>query len=72
MCSEMCIRDSLDTELDRAVVVAEWGGGVVDHLAQRYLLVTLDRETAAGTASGEDMSDADARVITWRTVDAGQ
>ena len=62
----------LDTELDRAVVVAEWGGGVVDHLAQRYLLVTLDRETAGGTASGEDISDADARVITWRTVDAGR
>lgn len=60
----------LDTELDRAVVVAEWGGGVVDHLAQRYLLVTLERETTAGTASGEDVSDVDARVITWRTVGA--
>ncbi len=60
----------LDTELDRAVVVAEWGGGVVDHLAQRYLLVTLERETPPGSASIDDVFDADARVITWRTVDA--
>ncbi|MEV0252167.1 tRNA (adenosine(37)-N6)-threonylcarbamoyltransferase complex ATPase subunit type 1 TsaE [Nocardia sp. NPDC050712] len=34
----------LDTELDHAVVVVEWGHGVVEHLADRHLLVRLTRE----------------------------
>lgn len=37
----------LDTDLAGAVVVVEWGEGVVEHLAERHLRVRLDR-------SGED------------------
>lgn len=33
----------LDTELDSAVVAVEWGEGVAERLAQRYLLVRLVR-----------------------------
>ncbi len=33
----------LDTDLDRAVVVVEWGEGVAERLAARHLLVRLDR-----------------------------
>jgi tRNA threonylcarbamoyladenosine biosynthesis protein TsaE len=33
----------LDTDLDRAVVVVEWGEGVAERLAPRHLLVRLDR-----------------------------
>ena len=33
----------LDTELDAAVVAVEWGEGVVERLAERHLLVRLDR-----------------------------
>lgn len=33
----------LDTELDTAVVAVEWGAGVAERLAQRYLLVRLVR-----------------------------
>ena len=33
----------LDTELDAAVVVVEWGEGVAERLAARHLLVRLDR-----------------------------
>lgn len=47
----------LDTALDNAVVVAEWGGGLVEQLAERYLHVTLDRRTHA---------DTEARIISWR------
>ena len=36
----------LDTELDDAVVVAEWGGGLVEQLSSSYLKVMFDRETA--------------------------
>ena len=49
----------LDTELEDAVVVAEWGGGLVEQLADGYLHVTLDRRTHAET---------DARIISWRVV----
>lgn len=51
----------LDTDLENAVVVAEWGGGLVEQITERYLLVTLDRESAL-----EDDPDSHARVITWR------
>ncbi|MGL4305729.1 MAG: tRNA (adenosine(37)-N6)-threonylcarbamoyltransferase complex ATPase subunit type 1 TsaE [Mycobacteriaceae bacterium] len=34
----------LDTELSDAVVVVEWGGGLVERLVDRYLLVRLQRE----------------------------
>jgi tRNA threonylcarbamoyladenosine biosynthesis protein TsaE len=33
----------LDTDLDTAVVVVEWGEGVAEALAERHLLVRLDR-----------------------------
>jgi tRNA threonylcarbamoyladenosine biosynthesis protein TsaE len=33
----------LDTDLDAAVVAVEWGEGVAERLAQRYLLVRLAR-----------------------------
>lgn len=48
----------LDTDLDRAVVVVEWGAGVVESLAQRHLLVRLDRAP-----------DTDVRTATWEWVD---
>ncbi|MBZ8176769.1 tRNA (adenosine(37)-N6)-threonylcarbamoyltransferase complex ATPase subunit type 1 TsaE [Corynebacterium poyangense] len=51
----------LDTELDEAVVVAEWGGGLIENLSSDYLFVSLDRETAV-------MSDPESeeRILTWR------
>ncbi|MGZ4543389.1 MAG: tRNA (adenosine(37)-N6)-threonylcarbamoyltransferase complex ATPase subunit type 1 TsaE [Mycobacteriaceae bacterium] len=36
----------LDTDLAGAVVVVEWGEGVVEHLAERHLFVRLDRHAA--------------------------
>ena len=50
----------LDSALEDAVVVAEWGGGLVEQLAQRYVHVTLDRRTHA---------DTEARIISWRVED---
>ncbi len=34
----------LDTDLADAVVVVEWGEGVVERLAERYLAIRLDRD----------------------------
>lgn len=50
----------LDSALEDAVVVAEWGGGLVEQLAQRHVHVTLDRRTHA---------DTEARIISWRVED---
>ncbi|WP_080793519.1 tRNA (adenosine(37)-N6)-threonylcarbamoyltransferase complex ATPase subunit type 1 TsaE [Corynebacterium pacaense] len=50
----------LDTELERAVVVAEWGGGLVEQISDSYLLISIDRETAVA----ED-PDSEARIFTW-------
>lgn len=50
----------LDTDLMEAVVVAEWGGGLVEQLADRFLFVEVDRTTAFA----ED-PDSEARIITW-------
>ncbi len=54
--------DSLDleTELEDAVVVAEWGGGLVEQIADRYLLLTLDRTTAV-----EEDPESEARYVSW-------
>lgn len=55
----------LDTELADAVVVAEWGGGLVEQIAQTYLLIRIDRETAVA----EDPS-SEARIFTWELLEA--
>ena len=47
----------LDTELDDAVVVVEWGLGVVEHLTDRHLRVLLRREP-----------DSEVRTATWEWV----
>lgn len=55
----------LDTDLHDAVVVVEWGGGVVEHLTDRHLRVRLAREP-----------ESDVRVARWewieRAADPGQ
>lgn len=45
----------LDTELDEAVVVVEWGEGLAERLSERHLDVRLER-----------VVDSDVRVATWR------
>ncbi|MCR8899651.1 tRNA (adenosine(37)-N6)-threonylcarbamoyltransferase complex ATPase subunit type 1 TsaE [Gordonia sp. GONU] len=47
----------LDTELTDAVVVVEWGEGVAERLAQRYLVVRLRRDV-----------DTDVRHVEWKWV----
>lgn len=49
----------LETELEGAVVVAEWGGGLVEQLTDAYLLVQINRDAADDT-----------RVFSW-SVKAG-
>lgn len=50
----------LDTELADAVVVAEWGGGFVEQIADSYLFVSIDREPAEFADA-----DTDVRRVRW-------
>jgi tRNA threonylcarbamoyladenosine biosynthesis protein TsaE len=45
----------LDTDLDDAVVVVEWGEGLAERLSERHLDIRLDRA-----------ADSDVRTATWR------
>lgn len=47
----------LDTDLSTAVVVVEWGEGVVEQLAERHLLVRVTRDP-----------DTDVRHASWKWV----
>lgn len=53
----------LDTDLDEAVVVAEWGGGLVEQISDTYLLVRFDRTTAV-----EEDPESEARIIAWELI----
>ncbi|WP_197514045.1 tRNA (adenosine(37)-N6)-threonylcarbamoyltransferase complex ATPase subunit type 1 TsaE [Mycobacterium sp. 1165178.9] len=48
----------LDSDLDDAVVVVEWGEGLVERLAERHLDIRLERITGS-----------DVRIATWRWAD---
>lgn len=50
----------LDSALTDAVVVAEWGGGLVEQISASYLLITLDRTTA----TLED-PESETRLASW-------
>lgn len=45
----------LDTDLDEAVVVVEWGEGIVERLSERHLDIRLERAT-----------DTEVRTAIWR------
>ena len=51
----------LDTDLDDAVVVVEWGEGLAERLSDRHLDIRLERG-----------GDTDVRVATWRWHRPGQ
>lgn len=40
--------------------MAEWGGGLVEQIASRFLLVTIDRETLVRADP-----DSEGRIISW-------
>jgi tRNA threonylcarbamoyladenosine biosynthesis protein TsaE len=62
----------LDTDLTAAVVAVEWGEGLAEPLAERYLLVRL-RRLAGGETDGAEPTDrgdlAEPRVaqLSWQT-----
>lgn len=69
----------LDTDLEDCVVVAEWGAGLVEQIADSYLLVSIDREALRGGAGphadsadaaygADDFESDEPRLVRWRRV----
>lgn len=50
--------DDLDLDFDGSIVVIEWGAGLIEHLVDEWLAITIDRPTGAdpGTALGTALS----------------
>lgn len=55
--SEPIELDDLDIDFGRSVVLVEWGRGMVDAVASRWIDVEIERPTGAGDS---DENDADA------------
>lgn len=51
--------DDLDIDFARSVVVVEWGGGMLDGVAESWLEVEIVRPTGASEAAVDPESDAD-------------
>ncbi|MCI0159137.1 tRNA (adenosine(37)-N6)-threonylcarbamoyltransferase complex ATPase subunit type 1 TsaE [Leifsonia shinshuensis] len=51
--------DDLDIDFARSVVVVEWGGGMLDGVAESWLEVEIVRPTGASEAGTDPASDAD-------------
>ncbi|MGM1017367.1 MAG: tRNA (adenosine(37)-N6)-threonylcarbamoyltransferase complex ATPase subunit type 1 TsaE [Actinomycetota bacterium] len=62
--------DDLDIDLDRSVVVIEWGRGMADAIADSWWDIELERPVGGGAADDADEDlDADApRIVTIRRV----
>lgn len=59
----------LDTDLEEAVVVAEWGSGFVEQLAGDYVYVTIRRDSGGDSALNSGLNsglNSEERVISWR------
>ncbi len=39
--------DDLDLDFDKSIVVVEWGAGLIEHLVDEWLAVTIERPTGA-------------------------
>lgn len=50
----------LDTDLTAAVVIAEWGGDLVEQISEHYLHIHIDRKSAVAQDP-----ESEARIFTW-------
>lgn len=50
--------DDLDLDFAASIVVIEWGAGLIEHLVDAWLAVTIERPTGAGAPDVDDVDDA--------------
>ena len=51
--------DDLDIDFAGSVVVVEWGGGMLDGVAESWLEIDIVRPTGAADAAGDDLGEVD-------------
>ena len=57
--------DDLDLDFAGSIVVVEWGAGLLEHLVDEWLAITIERP---GAALAADVGDPDEETIEPRTV----
>ncbi len=45
--------DDLDLDFAESIVVVEWGAGLLEHLVDEWLAITIDRPTGSGRVDGD-------------------
>lgn len=56
--------DDLDLDLERSIVVVEWGAGLIEHLVDEWLAVTIERPTGAIADLTPDEAPVEPRTVT--------
>ncbi|MBX9471833.1 tRNA (adenosine(37)-N6)-threonylcarbamoyltransferase complex ATPase subunit type 1 TsaE [Microcella sp.] len=57
--------DDLDLDFEKSIVVVEWGAGLIEHLVDEWLAVTIARPTGATAhAVGEATEPIEPRTVT--------
>ncbi len=56
--------DDLDLDLAHSIVVIEWGAGLIEHLVDEWLAVTIDRPTGARADLDPDGALIEPRTVT--------
>lgn len=51
--------DDLDIDFAGSIVVVEWGAGLIEHLVDAWLAVTIERPTGAAATEGSGRDDPD-------------
>lgn len=51
--------DDLDLDLDASIVVVEWGLGLIEHIVDSWLTVSIERPTGAGEPAAGAAENAD-------------
>jgi len=56
--------DDLDLDFSGAIVVVEWGAGLLEHLVDDWLAVTIERPHGAGAETDPDDAPVEPRTVT--------
>lgn len=49
--------DDLDIDFARSIVVVEWGAGLIEHLVDEWLSISIERPTGGGATSADASAD---------------
>lgn len=60
--------DDLDLDFEGSIVVVEWGAGLVEHLVDEWLAITIDRPMGGAALADDGAADPDDAPVEPRTV----